>query len=97
MSKGFWVKFFVIWILMWIIWVFLFWGGVKLDLFFNPWLRGAPSHWYQFFTTKHYLTILYLNNFKGSLVVMSIFGFVISFFFSLFVAFKFTENEIDIG
>lgn len=93
MGKSFWVKFSVIWIVMWVIWFFLIWGSVKLDLFFNPWLKGVLFHWYQFFTTHHYLTILYQSNFKNFLVAIGIFSFIISFFFSLFVALKFEENN----
>lgn len=36
--------------------------GIKWDIFINPWLKDVSHYqWYNYFTTHHALTIMYLN------------------------------------
>lgn len=41
----------------------LIFGGIQLDLLLNPWLRHAMQEWrwYNYFTSHHSITALYLH------------------------------------
>jgi|GEM_PF-3491054 len=58
------------------IFVGIFYIGVSLDLLFNPWIRELQLQWWNFFTTHHYLTWLFINNLTLWLIPVSIISLI---------------------
>ena len=62
------------------------WGGVAIDAAFNKsWLQTASTNfkWYNFFTTQHFVTAIYLNHTNGFISVAVIFSVVVGFLVAL--------------
>jgi predicted transcriptional regulator len=49
-------------------------GAIALDLSINPWLYKAVAewHWYNYFTSHHFLAALYLNGHYQILVAFTL-------------------------
>lgn len=57
------MKYLLTFVIVFVILLSLNFGIVHLDLFLNPWLRNAAQEWkwYNYFTSHHTVTILYLK------------------------------------
>ena len=59
-----------IWLILFAILIALSFVSVILDVFFNPWIKTVNHMaWWNFFTTSHYMTWLYLTSY-GSFVML---------------------------
>lgn len=81
------MKFLLKWAICSAVWFALAFGGVQFDLAFNrEMVEAATFRWAQFLTTKHALTILYLDSTSNFLLAVgifaAIFGALLAFYFS---------------
>ena len=59
--KGY-IKFTILFLTIYLFGTLIVWIGCYVDLLINPWIRTVTFHWYNIFTTKHYLSYIYIKN-----------------------------------
>ena len=63
--------------------------GVSIDLFFNPWIRELQLQWWNFFTTHHYVTWLFATGqWSWWLIIASIPSLIVAFFVGIWIYFE---------
>lgn len=78
------MRFFVTFLAVFAVFTIFTFGGVQFDLLLNPWLRHAVQEWrwYNYFTSHHGLTALYLLHgwlwLIPSLIISTIFSLAIA-------------------
>ena len=74
------MKYIVTYLAVFVLFTAVVFGGIQLDLLLNPWIKEAVEewHWYNYLTTQHAITGLYL---------MGWFWLIPSFVFSLIASF----------
>ncbi|MCD6471226.1 hypothetical protein J7K86_01725 [bacterium] len=79
------MKKFLTWFIGWLvvsgISYYINWGLIILDIKLNPWIKNVKFHPSLFFTTRHALSILYINNplsalMLNAILITGIFGII---------------------
>ena len=57
------MKHILVFLAVFVVFTLFFFGGIQLDLLMNPWLRHVMQEWkwYNYFTSYHGVTVLYLK------------------------------------
>jgi len=78
------VKRVIVFMIVFLLTAGLIYVGALLDLWLNPWLKTVRGfQWWNYFTTRHALTILYLHNYQLFITITIILAFIVAFVVTL--------------
>jgi len=64
----------LVFIVFYLFFLSLMFVSVQVDIFLNPWLKDVQNfNWWNYFTTQHALTLLWLHGYQWVIFVLPVF------------------------